>query len=293
MSTSDGTKTHKADGNISRMLENNYQEESAQRGWFSQLIRPADTDFIWYYALDFSQHGCMIVGEGGAFSRAAWYWFTDWSMYCWAIYVRFLKLIGGRFIATPIDWILANCIAAWAHYWNNFQKSGIYYYEEQLKLNYRMMPQQDGPMNQTIIRYLSMFAILLLVTAILYLYHRGALFSWNPVVITLQILGLLIMLWARITFGMRSFHFPANTTNGPLVTHGPYRFVRNPIYSAALLFIWAGISVHLSLANIALGLCVVLAFALRIACEEAFLHKQFPDYPAYAKRTARLIPFLL
>jgi hypothetical protein len=62
MSTSDGTKTHKADGNISRMLENNYQEESAQRGWFSQLIRPADTDFIWYYALDFSQHGCMIVG---------------------------------------------------------------------------------------------------------------------------------------------------------------------------------------------------------------------------------------
>jgi protein-S-isoprenylcysteine O-methyltransferase Ste14 len=125
------------------------------------------------------------------------------------------------------------------------------------------------------------------------LYRLRALFSWNPVVITLQVLGFLIMLWARITFGLRSFHFSAKPTNGPLITHGPYRFVRNPIYAAALLFMWAGISAHLSFTSVALGLCVVAAFALRIAGEEALLRKQFPDYPAYAKRTARLIPFLL
>jgi protein-S-isoprenylcysteine O-methyltransferase Ste14 len=148
-------------------------------------------------------------------------------------------------------------------------------------------------MNKTLTRCLSLFALLLLVGPIVYLYHLGALFSWNPVVITLQVLAFFIMLWARITFGLRSFHFSAKPTNGPLITHGPYRFVRNPIYAAALLFVWAGISVHFSVTSVALGLCVVSAFALRIACEETFLRKQFPDYHAYAKRTARLIPFLL
>jgi protein-S-isoprenylcysteine O-methyltransferase Ste14 len=33
--------------------------------------------------------------------------------------------------------------------------------------------------------------------------------------------------------------------------------------------------------------------AVRIAAEEAFLRVEFPDYEAYARRTKRLVPFLL
>jgi protein-S-isoprenylcysteine O-methyltransferase Ste14 len=42
----------------------------------------------------------------------------------------------------------------------------------------------------------------------------------------LQVLALLLFLWARITFGRRSYHVVADPTAGGLVTDGPYRFIR-------------------------------------------------------------------
>jgi protein-S-isoprenylcysteine O-methyltransferase Ste14 len=132
-----------------------------------------------------------------------------------------------------------------------------------------------------------------LAAAILVLYFRHNLFSASPVVIGLQGIAALLMVWARVTFGVRSFHAAANPTEGGLVTTGPYRFIRNPIYSAILLFAWAGIAAHVSLLTILLGAFIAIAIALRIACEEIFLRGHFPDYEAYARRTPRIIPFVL
>ena len=50
------------------------------------------------------------------------------------------------------------------------------------------------------------------------------------------------MLWARLTFGWRSFHAGARPTEGGIVTRGPYHWVRHPIYLAILLFTWAGVA---------------------------------------------------
>ena len=99
------------------------------------------------------------------------------------------------------------------------------------------------------------------------------------------------MLWARITFGVRSFHASAKPTRGPLVTTGPYRFIRHPIYAAAVLFVLAGTSVHLSvsagaLAGLFLGGCL-----LRIFAEERLLLERYADYAAYVLRTKRIVPY--
>src|SRR5258706_10435099 len=71
-----------------------------------------------------------------------------------------------------------------------------------------------------------------------------SLFSSSPIVIALQVLALLLFLWARITFGRRSFHVVADPTAGGLVTDGPYRYIRHPIYAAFCLFISAGEAAH-------------------------------------------------
>lgn len=71
-------------------------------------------------------------------------------------------------------------------------------------------------------------------------------FSASPAVITVQAGAFLLMLWARRTFGRRSFHLAANLTGGSLVTSGPYRYLRHPIYSAVCLFIGAGAAAHWS-----------------------------------------------
>jgi protein-S-isoprenylcysteine O-methyltransferase Ste14 len=118
------------------------------------------------------------------------------------------------------------------------------------------------------------------------------LFSASPLVITLQAVALVLMLWARVTFGRRSFHFAANPTQGGLVTSGPYRYIRHPIYTAICLFTGAGVAAHWSWSS---GLCggLILAGAvLRIYCEEALVAARYPEYVQYKARTWRMIPYV-
>jgi protein-S-isoprenylcysteine O-methyltransferase Ste14 len=111
--------------------------------------------------------------------------------------------------------------------------------------------------------------------------------------VAVQVLAVLLMLWARITFGGRSFHAEAGPTEGGLVTSGPYRFIRHPIYAAVLYFIWAGILTHLALDSFLLGIVVTGGLAVRIYAEERLVVERYPAYTDYAARTKRVIPFLL
>ena len=142
-------------------------------------------------------------------------------------------------------------------------------------------------------RSVSILATVVLMAAAATLVFRGAILGTGPVSISLQLLGLALMVWARLTFGWRSFHYAANPTQGGLVTKGPYRYIRNPIYAAAWLIIWTGVAVHWSPTNAALAAVVAVTLLIRIACEEQLLRAAYPDYAEYSRKTARLVPFVL
>jgi protein-S-isoprenylcysteine O-methyltransferase Ste14 len=75
-----------------------------------------------------------------------------------------------------------------------------------------------------------------------------------------------------------------------LVTSGPYRLVRHPLYLAEELAV-VGIFVQSLSLWTALILAVQIAFQLRrMHNEEAILAESFPEYAAYRQRTARLLP---
>jgi len=143
------------------------------------------------------------------------------------------------------------------------------------------------------LRSVSILATAVLVAVAAALVFRGAILGTGPVSISLQAAGIALMLWARITFGLRSFHYAANTTQGGLVTRGPYRYIRNPIYAAAWLVIWTGVAVHWSPINAMLGAVVAAMLIVRIACEEQLLRATYPEYADYARKTARLVPFVI
>jgi protein-S-isoprenylcysteine O-methyltransferase Ste14 len=152
--------------------------------------------------------------------------------------------------------------------------------------------EKNPYMNSYVTRTLSIVATIVLIAAGTILYRRGDLLSWSPVVIAIQAGSVLLMIWARMTFGFSSFHFAANPTVTKLVTSGPYRFVRHPVYTAILFFTGSGIAAHFSVVTASLGAAILVAIAIRISCEESFLFTHFDNYAAYAKRTSRLIPFL-
>jgi len=144
-------------------------------------------------------------------------------------------------------------------------------------------------------RYRSLAAVVLLVAAVLLLLQQHELIAKRPLGLALQALAVALMLWARITFGARSFHAAANPTAGGLVTAGPYRYWRHPIYAAVLLFVWSGVLGHGSMPTvlaIILALVATLTTAVRIHSEEQLLQASMPEYAAYAARTKRLVPFL-
>jgi protein-S-isoprenylcysteine O-methyltransferase Ste14 len=136
----------------------------------------------------------------------------------------------------------------------------------------------------------SLFSYLAMVVGLVFLLLTGSLFSASPLVIVPQVAAIGLIVWARMTFGWRSFHLAANPTEGGLVTEGPYRYIRHPIYTAMCLFTMAGVAAHGSW--LAFALCgIVLGGALvRLWCEEVLLKERFPQYHEYAARTWRMIP---
>jgi protein-S-isoprenylcysteine O-methyltransferase Ste14 len=75
-----------------------------------------------------------------------------------------------------------------------------------------------------------------------------------------------------------------------LVIGGPYRFVRHPLYVAEELAV-IGVLIQIDWYAAALFLSLHIGLQVqRMNYEESLLCAVFPDYEAYARRTARLIP---
>ena len=138
----------------------------------------------------------------------------------------------------------------------------------------------------SIVAYFGMMGGLVLLVA------TKNLFSSSLLVLIPQGAALALMIWARLTFGWRSAHVAANPTEGGLVTTGPYRFIRHPIYTAVCLFVTAGGAAHLSWTTALFAGLIWSGALCRMFCEEQLLLARYPEYRQYAAATPRMIPFL-
>ena len=142
------------------------------------------------------------------------------------------------------------------------------------------------------LKLLSAGGLLLMIGGLLGLIATHSLLSRAPLVITAQGAALALMVWARITFGLRSFHATADPTEGGLVTTGPYRIVRHPIYAAVCLFALAGALANISFIAAGLAIVVFTGALARILAEEHLLLQRYPEYAHYAARTKRMLPYV-
>jgi len=107
------------------------------------------------------------------------------------------------------------------------------------------------------------------------------------------VLGLSTAVWARVYLG-RNWGTPMSEKVDPeLVTTGPYRYVRHPIYTGLILAMVGtalALSVYWLVAAAVLGAYLVYSATV----EDRMMARLFPAaYPAYQRSTKMLIPFLL
>jgi protein-S-isoprenylcysteine O-methyltransferase Ste14 len=172
-------------------------------------------------------------------------------------------------------------VGAWIIFWVYWLVSGF------------SVKEGRGDRRRIPLNGLSALSVILL----LRLFRGGSLSVHSPVLgaigAVVFVSGIALAIWARVVLG-RNWGMPMTQKTEPeLVTAGPYRFLRHPIYSGLL----AGVLGTALVTNL-IGLVIVPIlggyFYYSASVEEKNLTAAFPAaYPAYRTGTRMLIPFVL
>lgn len=106
------------------------------------------------------------------------------------------------------------------------------------------------------------------------------------------LLGFALLQWSQNSLGKNWSDTPRMIKEQSLVTSGPYRFIRHPIYTAFILILGSTLLIS---ANWLIGFAwmgmTILEVTSRIGFEEKLMLEYFTDqYRAYRKRTGLLFP---
>jgi len=152
----------------------------------------------------------------------------------------------------------------------------------------------SGHMGQ---RFLLLFAIIAaFVLPRLKVFH---FVNFAPVKLPLSLIGTLLsvagmafLVWGRIHLGKNWSQIVTIKENHKLVTSGPYRYVRHPMYGGGIVACF-GSAIVIGGPFVFLLLILGMLFLERVRAEDELLAHHFPDeYPEYHKRTKALIPFV-
>ncbi len=149
-------------------------------------------------------------------------------------------------------------------------------------------------MSKSNLLVITQFVLFAVFAAIVFYFPTRQIFLW-------RIVGLIVMASGAI-FGLVAINMHSRTNqNLPnvspepqkesnLVTSGPYRFARHPIYTAVILSALGVAILHGHLLLFAMTILFYAFFTYKSMHEETLLEQIYPDYPAYREKTGRFFP---
>lgn len=157
-----------------------------------------------------------------------------------------------------------------------------------------------GPDDHPVSGWIIFYSAATIVSILAFVIHPN-LMNWSLVPLPywsrwagagLGCLGLVLLLWSHLSLGRNFFAGLQVRKQHKLITDGPYRWIRHPMYMA---FIALGLGFALLTASWFVGGTWFAGFGLmlinRLVKEEEMLTEQFGDrYAAYRKRTGGFIP---
>ncbi|WP_367597430.1 methyltransferase family protein [Mycobacteroides abscessus] len=109
----------------------------------------------------------------------------------------------------------------------------------------------------------------------------------------MQASGILLRIWSMRTLGSYYTRTLRTSRHQHVIDSGPYRMIRHPGYTGALL-IWIGLALTTRNAPTIAVLATLMgrSYLRRITVEEALLQRALPEYSHYSDRTKKLIPLI-
>ena len=120
----------------------------------------------------------------------------------------------------------------------------------------------------------------------------GELIPAKPFILSLIVLGLGLGVWAMLEHKMKFNVLPELLEDSKLITSGPYRLIRHPIYTAVLMIVGAYVINNPVLLNLILYGVLIIDLVIKLKYEEKLLLERFSDYNEYMNKTKALIPYL-
>jgi protein-S-isoprenylcysteine O-methyltransferase Ste14 len=124
--------------------------------------------------------------------------------------------------------------------------------------------------------------------------HNLSMSSVHSIIgLALFIIGLTIMIVGQVTLWRNYSSTVVIKEDHQLITHGIYRFTRNPIYLGFIIVITSFPVFAASLYGFLTSLVLIPIILNRIRLEEKLLTEEFQDaYHKYKETTKKLIPFI-
>lgn len=128
----------------------------------------------------------------------------------------------------------------------------------------------------------------------IFLLLGGSLFNKLSVLsFTAIIISLLLAFWAIITMQKSKLRIlPQPAADAVLITAGPYRLIRHPMYTAIVLGSTGLLITNFTLTRLAITIALTVVLIIKLFWEERMLSQKFDGYTNYMKHTARLLPFI-
>jgi protein-S-isoprenylcysteine O-methyltransferase Ste14 len=112
---------------------------------------------------------------------------------------------------------------------------------------------------------------------------------------TFLLLGIsgFLAFWATYVMKYGNFNVvPTPVDKGVMISQGPYKVIRHPMYTSIFIFVIALLSGQFDYIKMTICLVLIAGLLMKMIYEEDLLCKHYPGYKDYMKKTKRVIPFV-
>ena len=141
-------------------------------------------------------------------------------------------------------------------------------------------------------KFVSVCLVTIQVASIMYLAITGDIIPSSAFLLILEILFVIFGLWAMAEMKFRFNIFPSLLNNSSLISSGPYKLVRHPMYTSTIFITFIWIINDFTYIRLSAWIMLVIVLNLKTFYEEKILDEEFPEYKIYKSKTKKLIPFL-